>query len=117
MNLNINSNFDKMNDNLWSKKKPYQIVCIILAFSIAIIVTLVLSPHIGSTATSYVVIFLVLPLAYLGFYNKNGMDFLSHLKIKKSNIDNGKLTYRTQLKTQSVVVSNNRKKRNKRRRR
>ena len=38
MNLNINSNFDKMNDNLWTNKKPYQIVCIAFAFIIAIVI-------------------------------------------------------------------------------
>jgi len=117
MNLNINSNFDKMNDNLWSNKKPYQIGCIILAFVLAVVIVLVLSPYIGNTAASYIVIFIVCPLAYLGFFNKNGMDFLTYMKVKRSNVDNGKLLYRTELKKQVIVSSGNNKKRKKRNRR
>lgn len=113
MNLNINSNFDKMNDNFWSSKKPYQVCCIILAFVVAIVVVLVLSPKLGSTVASYVVVFLVAPLGYLGFYNKNGLDFVSYMKIKKSNIDNGKLVYRTQLRKNVVVANTKTKKRKK----
>lgn len=117
MNLNINKNFDKMNDNLWTNKKIYQIVCIVLAFVIAIVIVLILSPRLGNTVTSYVVIFLVCPLGYVGFFNKNGLDFLEYQRIKKSNVANGKLLYRTQLRKQSVIISNDSRNRKKRRRR
>lgn len=115
MNLNINSNFDKMNDNLWTNKKPYQIICIALAFVLAIVIVLILSPHLGNTVTSYIVIFLVCPLGYIGFFNKNGLDFMTYQKIKRSNVANGKLLYRTQLRKHNVVA--NSKKRNRRRKR
>lgn len=116
MNLNINPNFDKMTDNLWSKKKPYQIACIIMSFVLAVVIIYVLSPHMSSTLASYVVIIVVCPLGYLGFFTKNGMDLLSYLKARKSNVANGKLLYRTELKKQTVVIDN-KKKSNKRRRR
>lgn len=112
MNMDINSNFDKVNENFWTDKKPYQIVCILMAFVVAICVMLVLSPKIGTIAASYVIIILACPFGYVGFFNKNGLDFVSYRKIKKSNVKNGKLMYKTQIRN-NVYVANNKRGRRK----
>ena len=94
MNWEINKNIDEMNKSFITSKKPYQIVCIILSFVIGIAVMLILKDFIGVTVSSYLCIFIVLPLGVLGVYERNGLDFITYVRKKKSNVLQGKLVYR-----------------------
>lgn len=91
MNHPINSNIEKMNKNFWSDKKLYQIVCMIFAVMIAIIIIVFIAPRIGTTVSSYICVFCVLPLAYVAMYNKNGLDFFEFRRARRNNILNGRL--------------------------
>ena len=87
----INSNIDKMNKNFWNDRKPYQIICIAVAVVIAGVVIIFVAPKVGTSTSSYICALLVLPFAYIGSFNKNGLDFFEFQKAKKNNIQNGKL--------------------------
>lgn len=97
MILDINKNIDTVNDSVLAGKKIYQIVCTILGFAIAVITIIFLRNYLSSTLSSYVCMLVCMPLLFLGLYEKNGMDILAYLKIKKKN--RIKLVYKTGLDT------------------
>lgn len=110
----INVNIEKMNKNFWSDRKPYQVVCMILALVIAIVVIVFVSPKVGTTTSSYICVGVSLPLAYVATFNKNGLDFIAFMRAKKNNVQNGKLLCGNKLLSvsvqQQIVGSKNKKK-------
>ena len=89
----INKNYDDMNQTILSKKKPYQVLSIALAFVIGGIIMVFLRPVLGTTVCSYIALIVVMPLGFLGLYERHGMDLLRYIKVKKQIRLYGKLFY------------------------
>lgn len=85
MIIDINKNIDRVNDTVFTGKKPYQIICLILGFGIAVIVMIFLRKYISSASVSYICMFVCAPFIYVGLYDKNNMDFISYHKSKGKN--------------------------------
>ena len=89
----INKNYDDMNQTILSKKKPYQVLSIALAFVIGGIIMIFLRPVLGTTVCSYIALIVVMPLGFLGVYERHGMDFIKYIKVRKQIRLYGKLYY------------------------
>ena len=91
--IEVNKNFDDMNKNFISERKPYQIAAIGAAFLVGGAVMLILRPYLGTTVCSYISLVLVIPFGILGMYERHGIDFISYVKIKRQIKKYGKLHY------------------------
>ena len=91
--IEVNKNYDNMNKNFLSERKPYQLVALGAAFLLGGGVMVFLRPYFGTTICSYISLFLVMPFGVLGMYEKHGIDFISYVKIKRRIKKYGRLHY------------------------
>lgn len=85
MDLQINKDPQKLNDSIFSGRKWWQYLCIILSFAVAIVFTLVFKDKIDSNLSSIICAVIIVPLGYVGVFSKNGLDFFEYYKQKKAN--------------------------------
>ena len=91
--IEINKNFDEMNKNYLSSKKPYQLASIAAAFLVGGVIMVFLRPVLGTTICSYISLVFVMPFGFLGMYERHGLDFITYMKIRRRERLNGKLYY------------------------
>lgn len=85
MELPINKDPQDLNKNMLGGRKWWQYVCIILAFAIAIIFTLFFGDKLGNSFSSVICAVIVVPLGYVGVFQKNGLDFFEYYRKKQAN--------------------------------
>lgn len=88
MELPINKDPQDLNKSVFSGRKYWQWICIFLAGAIAVTFTLIFSKYIGSTLNGIIIAVLVVPLGYIGVFQKNGLDFFEYYKQKRLNKTN-----------------------------
>ena len=111
MNLPINKNIDVMDKNFLNRKKPYQIICLILAVVLGVGCMFILQPYMSSTTVTYVTMIFSVPLGYLGIYEKNGMDFFEYRRKKRDVNVTGKVVHKTDMSfvEKNAVIQNSNK--------
>lgn len=89
-------------------RKVWQNVCIATAICIA--VAFALFTDMNNSMTGMICAILVAPLGYVGFFNKNGLDYFEYRRKKKENRqENSIFLYVTEKYTKPVVVSEKKK--------
>lgn len=84
MELDINPDPQDLNGKNKNKgRKPWQYACIIIAVGIA--VGFSLFTDMNTNVNSMICAVLAVPFGYVGFFNKNGLDFFEYRKKKKEN--------------------------------
>jgi hypothetical protein len=68
----------ELNKNMLGGKKWWQYLCVVLAFLIAVIFTLVFKDKMGSSLNGIICAAIVMPLGYVGVFSKNGLDFFEY---------------------------------------
>ena len=91
--IEINKNYDEFGKSFITSRKPYQLGAIAGAFVVGVVVMLVLMPLIGTTATSYITLVVVIPLGVRGVYEKHGMDCITLIKKSTGIKSYGRLNY------------------------
>jgi undecaprenyl pyrophosphate phosphatase UppP len=85
MELPINKDPQELNKNMLGGRKWWQYLCIVLAFVVAVVFTLVFKDSMGNSFNSIICAVIVVPLGYVGVFSKNGLDFFEYYKKKKAN--------------------------------
>lgn len=100
-----------MDKNFLNRKKPYQIICLILAVVLGVGCMFILKPYMSSTAVTYVTMIFSVPLGYLGIYEKNGMDFFEYRRKQKDVNITGKVVHKTDMSfvEKNEVIQNSNK--------
>lgn len=86
MELPINPDPQNLNRNMLGGRKWWQWLCIAVAFIIAIVFTVFFQNKLDSTVNSIICAILVVPVGYVGIFQKNGLDFFEYYKQKKANL-------------------------------
>ncbi len=60
-------------------------MCVIVAFIIAVVFTVYVGQKIDASLNGIICAILVIPLGYVGVFQKNGMDFFEYYKEKRKN--------------------------------
>ena len=93
MELGIKKDPQDLNKSIFSGRKAWQWLCIILAGIIAVVFTLVVGKHLDATINGVIIAVLVVPLGYIGVFQKNGLDFFEYYKEKHRNMTNQNVFY------------------------
>lgn len=110
MELPINPDPQNLNKNMLGGRKWWQWLCIIIAFAIAIVFTIVLQGKIDSTLNGILCAILVVPVGYVGIFQKNGLDFFEYYKHKQANNCGQNIFLYVNEPPQKKLVSMNKKK-------
>ena len=83
MELPINRDPQDLNKSFFEGKKWWQYLCIGLAFVIAILFTLILGPKLDPSLNGIICSVLVVPLGYIGLFQRNGLDLFEYYRAKR----------------------------------
>lgn len=82
MIIEINKDIDRYQETVAMGLTAKQLICSIASVVVGGTIVFLLYPYIGLTASAYVVIPIVTPIAMSGFYSYNGMSFLEVMRRK-----------------------------------
>lgn len=83
MELQINKDPQKLNRNVFSGKKWWQYMCIAIAFAVVVVITVLSINHLNSTINGIICAVIAVPFAYVGMFNKNGLDYFAYHRKKR----------------------------------
>ena len=94
MNISINKDIEKYQETVVMGLTAKQLICSVAAIVIGAGIVLATYKYVGLTASAYIAIPVVAPIALNGFYEYQGMSFTEMFKRKlKSIFVNPQLTY------------------------
>ncbi len=94
MNISINKDIEKYQETVVMGLTAKQLICSVAAIVIGAGIVLATYKYVGLTASAYIAIPVVAPIALNGFYDYQGMSFTEMFKRKlKSIFLNPQLTY------------------------
>lgn len=104
MELDINPDPQDLNGKgKRNGKKPWQYACIIIAVCIAVAFSLF--TDMNNNVSSLICAVIVVPFAYVGFFNKNGIDYFEYQRKKREGRQgNSTFLYVTEKYTKPVFV-------------
>lgn len=91
MQLPINPDPQSLNKNVFGGRKWWQYLCIVIAFAIAVVFTIFMGPRLSGSMNGFVCAVLVVPIGYIGVFQKNGLNFFEYYKIKRASGSGGNM--------------------------
>lgn len=91
MIIEINKDIDRYQETIAMGLTAKQLICSITSVVSGGIIVFLLYPYIGLTASAYVTIPVVAPIAFSGFYSYNDMSFMEVIKRKMHFMFNNKV--------------------------
>lgn len=82
MIIEINKDIDRYQESIAMGLTAKQLICSVASVVSGGIIVFLLYPYIGLTASAYVTIPVVAPIAFSGFYSYNDMSFMEVMKRK-----------------------------------
>lgn len=82
MIIEINKDIDKYKESVVLGLTAKQLLYSVLSVAVGGVVVYLLYPYAGLTASAYVAIPVVAPIALTGFYSYHGMSFMQKMKLK-----------------------------------